>query len=190
MGDLSLDLAAKRIELIKDFIPQWTDVAVLNREGGDVTFFKRLEVQLNRAVERFGIRWRVYVHPNTPEGLEPSFQAMRQDGYSLLYLIATPFTLANRKLIGDLALKYGIRVLAEQPQFAHDGALISYGVDQNEIQRPMAIQIDAILRGARPETLPIYQMTKLYLVINLQTARALGVEVPPGILARADEVIE
>ena len=98
--------------------------------------------------------------------------------------------MANRKLIGDLALKYGIRVLAEHPQFAHDGALMSYGVDQNEVQRPMAVQIDAILRGARPETLPIFQMTKLYLVINLKTARALGLTIPTDLLARADEVIE
>ena len=115
---------------------------------------------------------------------------MRQDGYNLLYLVATPFTFPNRKLISDLALKYGIRVLSEHPQFARDGALLSYGVDANEVQRPMAAQIDAILRGARPDTLPIEQMTKLHLVINLKTARALGVEIPPEIFARADEVIE
>jgi putative ABC transport system substrate-binding protein len=81
-------------------------------------------------------------------------------------------------------------VLAEHPQFAQDGALLSYGVDANDIQRPMAIQIDAILRGASPNTLPIEQMTKLHLAINLKTARALGVELPPEILARADELIE
>ncbi len=81
-------------------------------------------------------------------------------------------------------------MVAEHPQFARAGALLSYGVDQEEIQRPMAAQIDAILRGARPETLPIEQMTKLHLVLNLKTARALGVEIPPDILARADEVIE
>ncbi len=188
--DLSLDLAVKRIELVKEFIPEWTDVAVLYRIGGDVTFFKRLEVQLNRAVDRFGIRWRVYHHQSRPEDLEPHFQAMREDRQDLLYLVATPFTLGNRELINALALKYGIRMVAEHPQFARAGALLSYGVDQEEIQRPMAAQIDAILRGARPETTPIEQMTKLHLVLNLKTARALGVEIPPDILARADEVIE
>jgi putative tryptophan/tyrosine transport system substrate-binding protein len=188
--DLSLDLAVKRVELLKEFIPDWTDVAVLYRAGGDAAFFKRLEDQLNRAVDRFGIRWRVYHHQNRPEDLEPLFQVMRQDGYDLLYLVATTFSFGNRKLISDLALKYGIRVIAEHPQFAKDGALLSYGVDAEEVQRPMAAQIDAILRGAKPETLPIEQMTKLHLVINMKTARALGVEIPPAILARADEVIE
>src|SRR4051794_23252455 len=152
--DLSLELAAKRIELLREFIPELTNVAVLFREGGDATFFKRLEDQLNRAVERFGIRWRVYNHHNRPEDLEPLFRAMQQDRYDCLYLVASPFTLAHRNLISDLGLKYGIRVLAEHPQFAQDGALLSYGVDMNEVQRPMAAQIDAILRGARPETLP------------------------------------
>jgi putative ABC transport system substrate-binding protein len=190
VADLSLDLVAKRIELVRELLPELTNVAVLSRAGGDATFFKRLEDQLNRAEERFGIRWRVYTHQTRPEDLEPHFRAMRQDGYDLLYLIATPFTFGNRELISDLALKYGIRVLAEHPQFARDGALLSYGVDANEVQRPMAAQIDAILRGARPDTLPIYQMTKLHLVINMKTARALGVEFPPAMFARADEVIE
>src|SRR4051812_31902930 len=186
VADLSLELAAKRIELLRELIPELTNVAVLFREGGDATFFKRL----NRAVERFGIRWRVYNHHNQPEDLEPLFRAMQEDRYDCLYLVASPFTLAHPRLISDLALKYGIRVLAEHPQFAYGGALVSYGTDANEVQRPMAVQIDAILRGARPETLPIFQMTKLHLVINLKTAKALGLTIPTDLLTRADEVIE
>jgi putative ABC transport system substrate-binding protein len=188
--DLSLDLAVKRIELVREFVPEWTNVAVLYRVGGDPTFFKRLEDQLNRAVDRFGIRRRVYYHQSRPEDLEQHFQAMRQDGYNLLYLVATTFTFPHRQLISDLALKYGIRVVAEHPQFARGGALLSYGVDAEDVQRPMAAQIDAVLRGAKPATLPIEQITKLHLVINMKTARALGVEIPPDILARADDVIE
>ena len=190
VADLSLELAAKRIELLREFIPELTNVAVLFREGGDATFFKRLEDQLSRAVERFGIQWRVYNHHNRPEDLEPLFRAMQEDRYDCLYLVASPFTLAHPKLISDLALKYGIRVLAEHPQFAYGGALVSYGTDANEVQRPMAVQIDAILRGARPETLPIFQMTKLHLVINLKTAKTLGLTIPTELLTRADEVIE
>ncbi|MBM6584443.1 ABC transporter substrate-binding protein [Microvirga sp. BT689] len=190
VADLGLDLAVKRIELARELIPALTKVAVLERVGGDATYYKRLEDQLNRAVDRFGIEWRVYPHQSRPEDLEQHFRAMQQDGYRLLYLIATPFTFGNRKLISDLALKYGIHMLSEHPQFAQDGALLSYGVDNDEVQRHMAPQIDAVLRGARPETLPIDQMTKLQLVINLKTARALGVEIPPDLLVRADEVIE
>jgi putative ABC transport system substrate-binding protein len=190
VADLGLDLAAKCIELVREFLPELTNVAVLWRVGGDPTFFKRLENQLNDAAERFGIRWRVYTHQSRPEALEPQFQAMRQDGYDLLYLVASPFTFPNRELISDLALQYGIRVLADDPHFARDGSLLSYGADRDDVQRPMAAQIDAVLRGARPDTLPIYQMTKLHLVINMKTARALGVEIPPAMFARADEVIE
>ncbi|MGF9763107.1 ABC transporter substrate binding protein [Microvirga sp. 0TCS3.31] len=81
-------------------------------------------------------------------------------------------------------------MLGEHPQFAQDGALLSYGVETDEVQRLMAPQIDAILRGAEPDTLPIQQMTKLHLVINLKTACALGVDIPPAMFARADEAIE
>ncbi len=189
-AEMNIDLVAKRIELAREIMPESTNVAVLWREGGDERFYKLLEAQLNRAVDRFGIRWRVYVHPNRPEGLEPSFQAMQQDGYNLVYVLANPFTFPHRKLISELALKYGIRVLTEQPQFPRDGALLSYGFNVDDVQRPMAARIDAILRGAKPETLPIEQVTKLHLILNLKTARALGVEIPPDILARADEVIE
>src|SRR4051794_18543828 len=118
VADLSLELAVKRIELVRELIPGLTNVAVMEREGGDATFYKRLEDQLNRAVDRFGIRWRVYTHQSRPDDLEPHFRAMRQEGYDFLYLIATPFTYPNRKLINDLALKYGIRMLSEHPQFA------------------------------------------------------------------------
>ena len=190
VADLSLELAAKRVELLREFVPELTNVAVLLPARVDGTFLSRLGNQLNRAVERFDIRWRVYNHHGHPDDLEPLFRAMRDDGFTCLYLVAGPFSLAHRKLINELALKYGIRVLAEHPQFAHDGALVSYGVDVNEVQRPMALEIDAILRGARPETFRSFQMTKLYLAINMKAARALGIEIPPTLLARADEVIE
>ena len=92
---MSLELAAKHIELIKEFLPELTNVAVLWREGGDATFFKRLEGQLNGAVDRFGMRWRVYIHQSRPDDLEPHFRAMRQDGYNLLYLVSTQFTFSQ-----------------------------------------------------------------------------------------------
>jgi putative ABC transport system substrate-binding protein len=84
VADLSLDLAAKRIDLVKMFLPELRNVAVLYRAGGDPTFFKHLENQLNRAVERFGIRWRVYYHNARQEDLEPLLRAIRDDGNELL----------------------------------------------------------------------------------------------------------
>ena len=124
-AEMNVDLVAKRIELAREIMPGSKNVAVLWREGADPRFYKLLEAQLNGAAERFDIHWRVYVHPSRPEALEPLFQAMQQDGFDLLYLIASPFTFPHRKLISDLALKHGIRVVAEQPQFAQDGALLS-----------------------------------------------------------------
>ena len=103
---------------------------------------------------------------------------------------ADPFTVANRALIISLAERYRLPAIFQFRQFAVDGGLMSYGPDPSDIFRRSASYVDRILKGAKPADLPVQQPTKFVLVINLKTAKALGLDVPDTLLALADEVIE
>jgi putative ABC transport system substrate-binding protein len=113
----------------------------------------------------------------------------REPGGGLI-VVPDTFTRVNRKIIVNLAARYRLPAIYPYRQFADDGGLASYGPDTVEQYRLAAGYIDRILRGAKPADLPVQQPTKFELVINLKTAKALGITVPPTLLARADEVIE
>ncbi|WP_460448518.1 ABC transporter substrate-binding protein [Alsobacter sp. SYSU BS001988] len=190
VADLSLELASKRIQLLKDLDPDFRKIAVLYRAGGDATFLARLTGQLDEAARIQGVAWTVYYHQTEPENIDSVFQTVKNAGFNYLYVVATTFSIGHRKLIGEMGVKHGLRLLAEHPQFAIDGALLSYGVQNDSVQQAMSTQVDAVLRGAKPEDLPIMRVTKLHLVINGRTARELGVEVPLSLMARADDIVE
>jgi putative tryptophan/tyrosine transport system substrate-binding protein len=105
-------------------------------------------------------------------------------------VLPSAITLANRGLIIALLARHRLRAVYEFPVFAREGGLISYGIDIIAQQRQAASYIDRILKGAEPADLPVQEPTKFALVVNLKTAKALGVTVPPSLLASADEVIE
>ena len=107
-----------------------------------------------------------------------------------LVLPPDPFTIAHRKQIGELAIRYRVPAIYAFRFLLADGGLVSYGVSIPNLFRQAAEYIDRILRGEQPADLPVQQPTKYELVVNLKTAKALGIEVPPTLLARADEVIE
>jgi len=100
------------------------------------------------------------------------------------------FTSTYRKIIADLALKHRIPAVSDNPGFVRDGGLVSYGVDAIDQFRRASEYVSRILRGAKPADLPVEQATKFELVINLQTAKALGLAIPQSLLERADQVIE
>jgi putative tryptophan/tyrosine transport system substrate-binding protein len=100
------------------------------------------------------------------------------------------FTSVHRKLIVELAARYRVPAIYPRRFFATDGGLASYGVDDAEHYRQVAVYLDRILRGEKPADLPVQQPTKFELVVNLKTAKALGLDVPATVLARADEVIQ
>jgi putative ABC transport system substrate-binding protein len=101
-----------------------------------------------------------------------------------------PVTTSQRARLAELALKHRLATIFGAKENVVAGGLMSYGVDRNDLSRRAALYIDKILKGAKPADLPVEQPTKFELVINLKTARALGIEIPPTLLARADEVIE
>jgi len=112
----------------------------------------------------------------------------RQDGG--LIILPTPLAFSHAGALADLALKQGLPGVSYSRDFAARGGLMAYGVDFDDQLRRVASYVDRILKGARPGDLPIQQPTKFELVINLKTAKALGLTIPPSLLARADQVIE
>jgi putative tryptophan/tyrosine transport system substrate-binding protein len=141
------------------------------------------------AASSFGIQVTVAaVH--TKDEIEGVVAAQARDPGGGLIVMPDPFNTINRELITALAGRYGVPAIYYLRAFADLGGLVSYGDDRAQLSRDAAGYIDRILKGARPQDLPVQQPTKFEFVINLKAARALGLSVPPSLLTGADEVIE
>jgi putative tryptophan/tyrosine transport system substrate-binding protein len=181
-------LGAKWLELLKEIAPRVTRVAVLYNPGTApyaTLYFHSTEVVAQKmAVE-------LIVAPvHEPAEIEAALTMLGREPGGGLILPPDPFTVAHRKLIFDLAARYRVPAISAFRYLSNEGCLVSYGVDVRDQFRQGAAYVDRILRGKKPADLPVQQPTKFELVINLKTARALGLDVPPMLLARADEVIE
>ena len=124
------------------------------------------------------------------EELEGAFAALSTKHVEGIVLIPEPFIIEHRVWIAELALKAGLPTVLQRRENVEAGGLLSYGPNLNEQRRQAALYVDRILKGALPAEMPVEQTTKFDLVINLKTARALGLTVPPSLLTGADEVIE
>jgi ABC-type uncharacterized transport system substrate-binding protein len=138
---------------------------------------------------KLGIRTR-YMLFETPGTLSDLFSQMVRERDEALLVWSHPFTIAHRHEILDLAIKHRLPVIGEVRGWAENGCLLAYGPKMDEVHRQAATYVDRVLRGAKPADLPIGQPTNFEFVINLKTARTLGVAVPPSLLLRADQVIE
>ena len=125
----------------------------------------------------------------TPEQFGPAFSDVSRAHAQALYVIEDPFFFAHRMTLFKLASKARLPTIHELRRFSDEGALLSYGPNFSDLMRRSAGYVDKILRGAKPGDLPIEQPTKFELVVNLKTAKALGLTIPQSILLRADEVI-
>jgi putative ABC transport system substrate-binding protein len=125
-----------------------------------------------------------------PNDLGRAFSSMRADGAQALIVLSDDMLFGNRKQISDLAVVNHLPAISYTGEFAKSGTLLGYGPDLHILASRAATYVDKILKGAKPGDLPIEQPTKFDLVINLKTAKALGLTVPPALLSRADEVIE
>ena len=189
---LSDDLAPKRLELLKALIPKLSRVAFLQ---DDVTFspLPQMRTRGDRAAENaaqtLGIELRTIV-VHRAEELPAAFRGMRKNHDQAVMVSSSAFMFAHRKVLGDLATEHRLPVMYEVQNFLESGGVMSYGVNVAEMQRRAAGYVDKILKGAKPADLPIEQPTKFDLVINLKTAKALGLTIPQSLLVRADEVIQ
>ena len=124
------------------------------------------------------------------EDIAPAFDKARREQCNALYVGQDALAQANMELLVSLAARHRLPAIYSSREYAEAGGLMSFGVDYPDLYRRAATYVDKVLRGVKPADLPVEQPTKFELVINLKTARALGLEVPPTLLARADEVIE
>jgi putative ABC transport system substrate-binding protein len=185
--DQAAELSAKRLELLKAAVPKASRIAVL-WNADDLAMTLRY-----REVERAARILRVTVQPlgvREPEDFEAAFAAMTRNRPDAFFLVTDALTTLNRKRIIDFAAAHRIPAMYEFDFLVRDGGLMSYGWDLDDNLRRAAVYIDKILKGAKPGDLPVEQPTRFYLLINLKTAKALGLTIPQSLLGRADEVIQ
>jgi putative tryptophan/tyrosine transport system substrate-binding protein len=186
LSNLGSDLAAKRLGLLREVLPGFRRLAVMAnaaysggvREMSDIDAAART---LSLEIVAFPIR-RV-------EEIAPSFDALKSRAEAL-YVVGDPLANTHRLRINTFALAARLPTMHSQREYVEAGGLMSYGANFPDLNRRAADYVDKILRGAKPADIPVEQPTKFDLVVNLITAQALGLEVPPSLLGRADEVIE
>jgi len=185
--NVGLDIAAKRLQLLKEMLPSIERAGVL-RQAGNVA-----SVAIVDEILKGGSAAGIEVVPfdfRRAEDLPQAVEQAERRGAQALILIADAILVANRRTIIDLARQKRLPTMYSYPFEAIEGGLISYGPDIESNYRDAATYVDKILRGEKAADLPVQQPTRLSLVINLKTAGAVGIKVPPMLLARADEVIE
>ncbi len=183
---VSSDLVGKRFSLLKSLLPQIGRVALLyNERDNHELEFKEAE-EIGRSLEIGLVRFPV----ESPADFEPTFKRMIEQRCDAVYVTSTAFSVSHREKLAQLALSYGLPSLYGFREFAEAGGLMSYGANLLDAYRRGATFVDKILKGSQPSDLPVEQPTHFELVINARTAKAVGLEVPPTLLALADEVIE
>jgi len=186
-GSAGLEIVAKQLELLKETVPEIRHVAILSNPANA---YHQLAIrEVNAAARSLGVRLQL-LEARGPNEFDGAFASMANERVGALVVVSDTIFNNHRERLADLAARsrlpaaYGVRESVEA------GGLMSYGTSFLELYRRSAAYVDKILKGAKPADLPVEQPTKFELVINLKTARALGLTVPPALLARADEVIE
>ena len=185
MTSISGDIIAKRLQLTKELLPDLTRIAILVRESSPTA---AQYVQESRAAARtLGVELQILSERN-PKDLDGIFVAV-QGSSALVVADDAEFT-ARRAQIAELALTNRLPTVSGLREMVEAGGLMAYGASFGELYRRAASQVSKILQGVNPANLPVEQPTKFEFVLNMRTAKALGLTIPPSLLARADEVIE
>jgi putative ABC transport system substrate-binding protein len=181
------EIGGKRLELLQELIPGKKVVAVLMNP--DTPFTRLALKEVTTAAEAERIRLEV-LEARTPDQVSGRFETAIKAGAGGLLVLEDPLMYDLRGQISDLAAKFRLPTVYTYRDYAQAGGLMSYGTDRRQMYRRAAEYVDKILKGAKPADLPVEQPTKFELVINLKTAKSLGLTIPPSLLARADQVIE
>jgi putative tryptophan/tyrosine transport system substrate-binding protein len=181
------ELAEKRLGLLHDLVPAASSIVVLVNPHFAPAVANAREAE---AAARAGGKGVVIFNAATESEIETAFGRMMQERSSALLVGSDPFFNSRREQIVALAARHRIPAIYEWREFVQAGGLISYGTNLGEAYRQQGIYAGRILKGEKPADLPVVQLSKFELIINLKTATALGLTIPPGVLAIADEVIE
>jgi putative ABC transport system substrate-binding protein len=187
ISDVSAEVTPKRLDLLKQFAPRLRKVAMLwNAADLGMTLRYRASEAgaqaLGISVQALGVR--------EPNDFDQAFAAMTRDMPDAILMVSDALTILNRKRVSEFAAAHRLPAIYENELYVRDGGLMSYGPDLNESLARVAALVDRILKGAKPAELPFEQPTLFRFVLNLKTAKSLGLEVPPTLLALADEVVE
>ena len=180
------DLSAKRLEILKELVPKAERVAVMWNADDRAMTLRYREIEraagiLHATILPIGVR--------EPEDFEPAFSTMERERPDALLLVTEALTILNRKRVVDFAAARRIPAMYEYGYVVREGGLLAYGPDIDDTFRQAAVYVDKILKGAKPSDMPVEQPTRYYLLVNLKTAKALGLTIPQSLLLRADEVI-
>ena len=180
------ELAGKRLDLLREVVPGFRRLSILVNVGNRA--YQQEIGEIQAAVSRFGLEATI-LEIRRAEEIAPAFETVK-NRTDALYVFSEPLMNANRVKINTLALDARIPTIFGFREFVDAGGLMSYGPNFADLFRHAADLVDKILRGAKPADLPVQQPTKFDLIINLTTAKALGLSIPESFLLRADEVIE
>jgi putative ABC transport system substrate-binding protein len=178
-------LITKQLELLKEAVPTISRVAVLHRPEIAPAVLSAAEM----AARGLGLAARPLKVADVAE-FEPAFRTARSEGAGAIHVLPSPFFSVQRRHLIELSARYRLPAVYEFKEYAEDGGLMSYGPSISQMFRGSASHVDRILKGARPGDLPVERPTTFELVINLKTAKALGLTIPPALLARADDIIQ
>ena len=187
LSGLSLETVGKQLELFKEIVPRVSRVAVLGNPTNQMYPLWLGEVKVAARSLRVQLQT---LEARGPDDFERAFVAMTRERAGALFVLGDGMFLLHRTRIAELAAKHRLPAMYPTKEFADAGGLMVYGASLRDNFRRAAAYVDKILKGAKPGDLPVQQPTKFELVINLKTAKALGLTIPQSILTRADEVIQ
>jgi putative ABC transport system substrate-binding protein len=186
-GDTGSDILGKRFELLKEAVPNLSRLGIMFNP--DVALFRRRQASVTETARALGFTL-VGVEVSGFDALEHAFATMRRERAQAFVIQADSVLFNYRGQIAEMALSNRLPAASVLRDLAEAGLLMTYGADYRDLYRRSAAFVDKILKGAKPTDLPVEQPVKFELVINMKTAKALGITIPPSLLARADEVIE
>jgi ABC-type uncharacterized transport system substrate-binding protein len=182
------ELTAKRLELLRELVPGAARMAMLVNPANATNTETTLR-DVEPAARAIGLQLQI-LNASTNREIDAAFATLGRERPDALFIGGDPFFLIRRVQLATLAARYGLPTACSNRDMVEAGALMSYGANINDAFRQVGVYTGRILKGAKPADLPVVQASKFELVINTQIARMLGLEIPPTLLARADEVIE
>ena len=186
LSSYSAELNGKRVEILKEIVPRLSRLALIGQSTypGNAQAIKETEV----AAAAFKVQVQ-YLDVLDPKDIDAAFREATKNRATAVLVLQNNILNSHRRQVTDLAAKTGIAAIYYAPEFLDGGGLISYAPSINSLYRRSAAYVDKILKGAKPADLPVEQPTKFELVINLKSAKQIGLTIPPNVLARADKII-
>jgi putative ABC transport system substrate-binding protein len=186
LSTLAPEITGKQLELLREIVPKLSRLAVLGNatQPGNPQALREITI----AADAVRVQLQ-YLELRTANEIEAAFGAASKEHAEGVLLLASPVLLAQRRQIAELAVKGRLPTISGRPEYVEDGGLVVYGANYTDLFRRAAVYVHKILKGTKPADLAIEQPTKFELVINLKTAKQIGLTIPPNVLARADRVI-